>query len=353
MIGVFDHPWLGGLFGDDAANMIWSDERQLAHMLAFEAAYARALGAAGVVDTKTANAAARLIREFEPDITGLRTGTATDGLVVPDLVRQLKADAGPLAAAIHSGSTSQDVLDTALALCLRDTTALLVKRLDKLAARLDRLTTTFGGQPLMGRTRMQAALPITVGDRIATWRGPLDGHRDRLEQIKPRVEMLQLGGPVGDRRTLGSGADEIVQSVATELGLAPPDRTWHTTRDGVAEYAGLLSLITASLGKMGQDMCLMAQQGLDELSFADGGGSSAMPHKQNPVLPELLVTLAHFNAAQLSGMHHAVVHEQERSGSAWALEWMILPQMAVAAARSISAGTTACENITSIGQPKG
>ena len=120
-------------------------------------------------------------------------------------------------------------------------------------------------------------------------------------------------------------------------------------RDGIVEYAGVLSLISGTLGKMGQDLCLMVQPGLDEATLSGGGGSSAMPYKQNPVLAELLVTLARFNAVQLSGMHRALIHEQERSGAAWALEWMILHQMAVTAARSLSVGLSICDQVTSMG----
>ena len=349
MIGVFDHPWLGGLFADDEAGKIWSPDRQLTQMLRFEAAYSRALGAVGVVDAATAEAAAEFILAFDPDIAGLRDGTARDGLPVPALVAQLKAAAGPLAAAIHSGTTSQDVMDTAMILSVRDTTQLLLARLDDLAAQLDRLTAAFGDRPLMGRTRMQAAKPITVADRIAPWRGPLDDHRDRLRHLRPHLESVQLGGAVGTRQEIAPHGAAMARTIANELGLSAPDRAWHATRDGLADYAGTLSLITGTLGKMGQDICLMAQQGLDEIALSGGGGSSAMPHKQNPIMGELLVTLARFNAVQLSGMHQALIHEQERSGSAWSLEWMILPGMAVAAARSLSAGLSVCDQITQIG----
>ena len=93
----------------------------------------------------------------------------------------------------------------------------------------------------------------------------------------------------------------------------------------------------------------MSQQGIDEVELSGGGGSSAMPHKQNPVLAELLVTLARFNATQVPAMHDAMVHEQERSGAAWSLEWMILPQMAQATARSLTAGNEICQSISRIG----
>ena len=122
-------------------------------------------------------------------------------------------------------------------------------------------------------------------------------------------------------------------------------------REGIADYANLLSLVTGSLGKMGQDVALMAQQGLDEITLTGGGGSSAMPHKQNPVSAELLVTLARFNAVQLSALHLAMVHEQERSGSAWTLEWMVLPQMLAATARALAVAQDMTQRITRIGTP--
>ena len=139
--------------------------------------------------------------------------------------------------------------------------------------------------------------------------------------------------------------------MAAELGLAYAPDCWHTTRDALADYANWLSLVTGSLGKMGQDICLMAQQGLDEAMLGGGGGSSAMPHKRNPVKAEALVTLARFNAVQVGGMHQALVHEQERSGAAWSLEWLILPQMTVAAAASLSTGIALLNSVERLGDP--
>jgi 3-carboxy-cis,cis-muconate cycloisomerase len=352
MTGIFDHPWLGGLFADEAGSAIWSADQQLAYMLAFEAAYSRALGAVGAVEADKADKAAKLITGFDVDIADLRADTARDGLPVPALVAQLRAAAPDLRDAIHKGTTSQDVLDTALALTIKEMNALLAARLGALDHGLGRLIATFGSRPLMGRTRMQAAMPITVADRIAPWQTPLHDHLARLAQMRPRVERVQLGGAAGDRQEMaGKGAD-IARAIAGDLGLYCPDRPWHAMRDGLAEYAGLLSMITGTLGKMGQDICLMAQQGVGEITVSGGGGSSAMPHKQNPILAELLVTLARFNAVQLSGMHEALIHEQERSGSAWALEWMILPQMALTTARALSAAITLSERITAMGGPE-
>ena len=160
---------------------------------------------------------------------------------------------------------------------------------------------------------------------------------------------MQLGGAVGTRGDFGEEGPQIAAQIAKELTLIDGP-VWHTDRSGVAAYAGCLSLITGSLGKIGQDVALMAQQGIDDVTLTVGGGSSAMPHKSNPVLAELLMTLARFNATQLSGVHHALVHEQERSGAAWMLEWMILPQMSVTTARALTASQALCAQIRAVGK---
>jgi 3-carboxy-cis,cis-muconate cycloisomerase len=124
------------------------------------------------------------------------------------------------------------------------------------------------------------------------------------------------------------------------LGLAVPAGSWHTARDNLAEFASWLSLLTGALGKIGQDIALLAQNEVGDVTVAGGGKSSAMPHKSNPVLAEILVALARYNATQLAALHQTLVHEQERSGAAWTLEWMVLPPMVVAAAAALSHAAT-------------
>jgi len=350
MTDVFSHPWLSGLFQDPTTEAIWSPDRQLAHMLAFQAALTRAFADVETLPVDIAEKVAADIQAHSPDMDDLRNGTARDGVVVPALVRQLKALAGDNADAVHNGATSQDVIDTALALTLRDTSLHLQGLIAEVGENLDALDLQFGGSEITGRTRTQSAKPIRVRDRLQAWSTPLSRHKVRLAKLRPVTEILQLGGAVGTREDFGSHGDAIAQSVARKLDLGNPPHGWHTTRDVIIDYANLLSMITGSLGKMGQDICLMAQQGIDEIDLTGGGASSAMPHKQNPVLAELLVTLARFNATQVSGMHHAMVHEQERSGAAWSLEWMILPLMAQATARSLTAANQICRSITRIGR---
>lgn len=348
MISVFEQPWLSGLFGDAEAAALWLPEVQLAHFKAFERALAHALEEAGLVPNGLGAAAAEKIEATEIDVESLQHQTAIDGLPVPDFVRQLRADVGNAGTAIHTGATSQDVMDTAVALTLRDLSDLLADRLNSLDSLLGDLVKREGAHSLMGRTRMQAALPITAGDRINSWRRPLAHHVQALSFLRERVERLQLGGAVGTAQAFDGKAEEIGSRMARELRLQHGP-VWHSDRSGLVAYAGWLSSITGSLGKIGQDIVLMAQQGLDDVTVSGGGGSSAMPHKSNPVLAELLVTLARFNATQIAAMHHALVHEQERSGAAWALEWMVLPPMTMATARALAAARELVEKIESLG----
>ncbi|MFK7862044.1 MAG: 3-carboxy-cis,cis-muconate cycloisomerase [Granulosicoccus sp.] len=346
-LSPFDHPWLSGLFGDDSMVVLWSADRTLEHMRAFESAWSRALGIAGMCDAAEAEAASVAIESAIINIDKLRLGTARDGVPIPNLIQQLKA--ATASQCVHTGATSQDVIDTSLALVLRDTSDLIASRLTELIGLLDSLEVRFGDAFLMGRTRMQAATPITVRDRLETWRLPLQSHMKRLEQLRPCNERVQIGGASGDRAVLGDHAEAVVASVAQALGLAPSPRSWHSMRESVADYASFLSLVSGTLGKIGQDVALMSQQGIEEIALSGGGRSSAMAHKQNPVLAELLITLARFNAVQVGGMHQAMVHEQERSGSAWSLEWMILPQMAVATGRALRTAGEIFRSVDRIG----
>lgn len=346
-ISAFDHPWVGGLFADQPMMDIWSAQRTLGYMQAFESSWSRALGKAGLVDAAVAEKTADAIEVASIDVALLKIGMATDGVPIPSFVSQLRAITDDVS--VHAGATSQDVMDTALVLVLRDTSNLIANRLTALIDALYRIEKQFGDASLMGRTRMQAATVINVRDRLQTWRLPLQAHGARLEMCRSTVERVQIGGASGDRAALGDKASIVVSHVAQSLNLSPCDKAWHAMRESIVDYASFLSLVTGSLGKLGQDVALMSQQGIDDIAVKGGGGSSAMAHKQNPVLAELLVTLARFNAVQVSGMHQSLVHEQERSGAAWSLEWMLLPPMAQTTGRALSAALLLVNNIESMG----
>ena len=344
-------PWLDGLVGDPEIEAEIGPERVMVHMLAFERALARASAEEGVIPEAAAGPIEGACDAFRPDHPGLREATARDGVVVPELVRQLRAHVPePHRAHLHHGATSQDIIDTAQALALRSANDVLAARIRDLLSGLDDLAARFGAHTLTGRTRMQAAAPIAGAQRIATWRAPLARHADRLERVRRQVEILHLGGAAGDRAVLGDAGAAVAARMAAALGLHDTGDVRHAARDGLADYAGWLSLVTGSLGKMGQDVALMAQDEVAEIALSSAGGSSAMPHKRNPVKAEALVALARFNAVQVSGAHHALVHEQERSGAAWTLEWMILPAMLVATGAATRTALELIGSITRIGR---
>ncbi|HLH47768.1 MAG TPA: 3-carboxy-cis,cis-muconate cycloisomerase [Roseiarcus sp.] len=350
-VSAFDHPILSALVGDAEIAAAFSVEADVRAMLAFEAALAEAEASVGLIAPDAASRIAWACATFSPDLAALAQGAAQDGVVVPALVKQLRRAVGePHAADVHRGATSQDVIDTSLVLRLKGVVATLGARLDALIAALRECEAEQGQTPLMGRTRMQRARPIHAHDKLRAWREPLQRHRERLEQLKPRLLVVQFGGAVGTRDDLDGKGERIAAELARRLDLlAAP--CWHVERDAPAEFAAWLSLVSGALGKIGQDVALLAQNEIGEVKLAEGGGSSAMPHKSNPVRAEILVALARFNAALLGAQHQALVHENERSGAAWTLEWLTLPQMIVATAAGLRHAAGLCAGMKFVSSP--
>ncbi|WP_214471270.1 3-carboxy-cis,cis-muconate cycloisomerase [Mesorhizobium sp. dw_380] len=347
-VSPFDHPLLSALLGDEEASRHFSVEAEIEAMLAFERALAEAEAENGIIARDAAVAIMAAIAAFRPDTALLRAGVAKDGVMVPELVRQIRAAVGePHGDKVHVGATSQDVIDTGLVLRLKSVVEHLGLLLTETIIRLVSLEERFGGRALTGMTRMQPAIPIHVADRVTAWRAPLQRHQERLSEQSRRLLVVQFGGAAGTLEKLGDKGPAVRAALAVKLGLADAPQ-WHSQRDALGDFAGLMSLLTGSLGKFGQDTALMATAGTD-IALSGGGGSSAMPHKQNPVKAEALVALARFNATQLSGMHQALVHEQERSGAAWTLEWLLLPQMAVATAASLRLAAELAAQVESLG----
>lgn len=329
---VFAHPFLGQLFGDEEIASYFSAGADIEAMVAFELALAEAQAEAGLIDPRHAEAIRASASDFTPELAALAEGTARDGVVVPSLLEQLRTGIPEDAAkALHKGATSQDVIDASLAMRLQGVSLVLDRRLAQITDAFTAWNLAAGQKTVMAHTRMQAAKETRFSRKIAAWSDPLLRCRLRREEIAPRAFALRIGGAVGDRAGFGDKADAIASAAAAKLGLHRAPTSLHSERDGLAEFAGWLTLVTGALGKFGQDAALSLQNEVGELKLAGGGGSSAMPHKNNPVGAEILVTFARFNATLISGMHQALVHENERSGAAWSLEWMILPQMAMAA----------------------
>lgn len=323
-------PFTAALCADAEIESFFAPKAELSAMLAFETALAEAQAEAGLIPEEAASVIARGCAAFQPDEAELTAGLFKDGVLGPGFVKALRRSLPEAARAhLHFGATSQDITDTALTIRLKPVLAAMDGRLATLIGVLEALNQEQGGMALMAQTRMQAALPITVQDKIQAWQLPLRRHRARLAALAPRLLVIQLGGPVGNRAELGEKAGAVAAGLAARLGLSDAP-CWHNARDNIVEFGAVLGLIAGALGKIGQDAALLAQTENGSLKIEGGGTSSAMAHKANPVTAELLVALARY-AAGLSGiLNQALVHENERSGAAWALEWFTLPPLAVA-----------------------
>ncbi|OJT97825.1 MAG: 3-carboxy-cis,cis-muconate cycloisomerase [Rhizobium sp. 63-7] len=342
--------FLDELLGDAELARLIGTTADCAAMLRFELALAQAEADHDLIPQISASEISAAAATFQPDLAMLRQATLKDGVVVPEFVRQLRQHVGePAGRHVHFGATSQDVIDTALALKLKPVFDLFETRLEAVIARLEALIRTFGNNPMMGRTRMQAAIPITAGDRLAVWCGLIERAKGQIGEVRRQNLILSLAGPAGTAEKFGGKISGVRRDLALALELSVPDYVPHAARDRIAGLGNWLSQVTGALGKVGQDIALMAQNEIAEVAIDGAGGSSAMAHKHNPVLAEVLVTLARFNAVQLSGLHQALVHEQERSGAAWTLEWMILPQMLNATGTALQHAQALLASITRLG----
>jgi 3-carboxy-cis,cis-muconate cycloisomerase len=211
---------------------------------------------------------------------------------------------------------------------------ILLDRLLRLEQGFSALNDRYGTQKLMAHTRMQAAMPFTVADKIRTWAEPLARHRTALSSTRRELLVIQLGGPIGDRSSFEGKGDAIAEGLAArlDLGLATP---WHSTRDPIVMFGARLAALAGSLGKFGADVALLAQTKIGVVKIEGAGTSSAMAHKANPVMAELLVALAHYAAGLCGTLSHAMIHENERSGAAWTLEWLVLSPLLVTTGASL------------------
>jgi 3-carboxy-cis,cis-muconate cycloisomerase len=319
------------LFGDPGIAAIFSDEQTIRYWLEVEAALARAEGYLGIIPATAAAQIVNVATSLSVDIERLQAGIQRDGFPIIELVRQIREKVGePFADYVHRGATTQDILDTALVLQIRAALERLEESLHQLIKGLAVLVGRYRHTLMAGRTHSQQAQPITFGFKVAGWLGPLLRHRQRLSSLKPRLMVVQLGGAVGTLAALGESGIAVQAAFAHELGLAVPVLPWHTQRDNLVEFAGWLSLVSGSLAKMAQDILLLTQTEVGEVSETNDparGGSSTMPHKSNPIVSELILAAARTNASLVSSLHHALVQEQERGTHGWQVEWLTLPQM--------------------------
>lgn len=328
------------LFHDDAIRSIFSIEQTVRYMLQVEAALALVEGELGIIPPEAAAVIADRMKTFTVDYLRLQAGIDKAGVPVKELINQLRSHVGQSAAGyIHWGATTQDIVDTALVLQLRTALAHMEKTLAELIAGLAQKADEHRGTLMAGRTHSQQAVPITFGLKAAGWLAPLLRQRTRLAQIKGRLLVVQFGGAVGTLAALGEEGPAVQQELAAVLDLGIPLGVWHTQRDAIAEFGGWLVLLTGALGKMAQDIILMAQSEVREVQESadpSRGGSSTMPQKSNPMVSEAILAIHRTNVGHLSALHNALIHEHERATHSWQVEWLNLPSMVTMTAAALN-----------------
>lgn len=321
-------------FTQPSMRAIFSDQGRLQGMLDFEAALAKAEAAIGVIPAAVVADIEAACRVELYDFNALAIAISSVGNsaipLVKALGKRIAAQSEEAERYVHLGATSQDAMDIGLVLQLRAAIVLLENDLGALSRLLAAQAERHAATPMAGRTWLQHATPVTLGMKIAGWLGAVDRHRQRLEEIKPRLLCLQFGGASGSLAALGDNAWPVAQVLAGELDLQLPEQPWHTQRDRLVEFASLLGMIAGSLGKLGRDLSLLMQTEVGELfepSAPGKGGSSTMPHKRNPVGAAVLIGAATRAPGLVATMFAAMPQEHERSLGLWHAEWGTLPEL--------------------------
>ena len=315
-------------FGTPAMRAIFTDHALIGRYVEVEVALAQAEARCGVIPPAAAQEIAAKADAAALDQDALRRETDIVGYPIMPLVHQLAAQCGEAGRWLHWGATTQDIMDTAVVLQIRDALALVEADIAAVRAILADLAQRYRDTPMAGRTHLQHALPITFGYKAAVWLSMFDRHAERLEQLRPRVLVGQFAGAAGTLASLGDRGLEVQQALMEELGLATPVATWHVARDGFGETINLLALVTGSLGKVATDIMLLSSTEFGEVQepFVLGrGASSTMPQKRNAISSELMVACSKAVQRHAGLMMDAMVQDLERATGPWHAEWLAIP----------------------------
>jgi 3-carboxy-cis,cis-muconate cycloisomerase len=319
--GLFD-----GIFSRGAAAT--DGQAWLRAMLDTEAALARALERAGLAPAGAGLAVTAAAAQETFDVAALGRRAALSGNPVPGLVAALRKAVPPDAAdTVHRGATSQDIIDTAAMLLARAALAALAADLATAADGCARLAAAHRDTLMAGRTLLQQAVPITFGLVAAGWLTGLDEAGETVGRVRHQRLAVQFGGAAGTLASLGADGPAVARLFAAELGLAVPVLPWHTDRSRVLDVAAACAGASAALAKIARDVTLLAQSEVGEVREGGGrggerrGGSSAMPHKQNPVAAIAVLGCTRRVPGLAATLIAAAEQEHQRAAGAWHAEW--------------------------------
>jgi 3-carboxy-cis,cis-muconate cycloisomerase len=327
---IVDSHIFQGIFSTDEMRSVWSDENRTQHYLDIEAALAKVQAKLDIIPQEAADEIVSHCRLDQIDMVELRRQTERIGYPIIAVVNQLNTlcrdDLGEYC---HWGATTQDITDTATVLQIREALDLVDDELTAISAGLARLAREHRDTPMIGRSNLQQAIPVTFGYKMAGLLSAIERHRERLTQLRERVLVGEFAGAAGTLASLETGAMETQAGLCAELGLQQPVIAWHTIRDNIAEVGTFLGLVGGTLGKLSMDVKLMMQTEVGEVyePFAHGrGSSSTMPQKRNPISSCYIHAAISVVRQHAAALMDAMVADHERSTGPWEIEWIVLPE---------------------------
>lgn len=326
---VYDSKLFGHMFNTKEIQIIFSDNTLIQKYIDVEVALAKAQADCEVIPKHAAEQIEKTALFDRLDLTLMQQQTEIVGYPILPLVEQLSKICGEAGKYVHWGATTQDIMDTATILQIKDAVLIVERDIQALRELLKGLARKYRDTPMVGRTHLQQALPITFGYKCAVWLSMFDRHLLRLQEIKPRLFIGEFAGAAGTLASLGTKGLIVQQKMMEILSLGVPQITWHVARDNLAEAINFLSIVTGSLGKIAVDISLMMTNEIAEVSepFIQGrGASSTMPQKRNPISCELIFACAKGVRQQAALMADAMIQDFERSTGPWQAEWIAIPQ---------------------------
>jgi 3-carboxy-cis,cis-muconate cycloisomerase len=327
---IIDSQIFQGIFSTDAMRQVWSDENRTQKYIDVERALAIVQGRLGLIPQEAADEIVSHCQLDQIDLVKLRAQTERIGYPILGVVTQInQLCRDKLGEFVHWGATTQDITDTATVLQIREALTLVDDELAAIAQAMAKLAKEHRLTPVIGRSNLQQAIPVTFGYKIAGLLSAVLRHRERIAQLRERVLVGEFAGAAGTLASLEVGAMETQAGLCAELGLAQPMIAWHTIRDNIAEVGAVLGLIGGTLGKLSMDVKLMMQTEVGEVQepyYHGRGSSSTMPQKRNPISSAYVHGAISVLRQHAAALMDAMVADHERSTGPWQIEWIVLPE---------------------------
>lgn len=327
---MIDFLTLGNNFGTPEMREVWSEENRLRQHVEVEVALAQAEGELGVIPLEAAEKIAERANAESIDLLELADEVVRLKHSFMATINTLQRQCGEAGEYIHYGATTQDIVDTATVLQLKQAFDIVQRDSRFVALELKKLAKQYQYTPMVGRTHGMQALPTTFGFKLAVWLDEFVRHLTRLNEIRERVLVGNISGAICTYASFGDKGPEVEQRALTLLGLNTPNIGWQAARDRFSEYASVIALISGTLGKIGNEFYNLMRTEINEIEepFSAGKiGSSTMPHKRNPAILEGLASLTELVFKSVALMHGSMKTEHERDAMSWRAEWIALPEL--------------------------